>query len=110
MSLGSRIKAAREKKNMTLEEVAKRCNTTKQTIYKYENEVVTNVPYDRILLLSEALSVSPSHLFGWEEQKSSPSELRLTEGERNLVELFRQVPPEHRQLVLQMIEAALKNL
>ena len=107
MSVGLRIKLAREQKNMTLEDVAKLCETTKQTIYKYENEIVTNIPYDKIVLLSKALDVSPSYLFGWEEKKSSPSELQLTEGEKVLLDLFNRVPKDKQQLVLQMIRAAL---
>ena len=107
MSVGLRIKLAREQRNMTLEEVAKRCETTKQTIYKYENEIVTNIPYDKIVLLSKALDVTPSYLFGWDEKESSPSELQLTEGETLLLELFRRVPEDQQQLVLQMIRAAL---
>ena len=51
MTIGQRIRAARERKDMTLDEVATRCNTTKQTIFKYENEIVTNIPYDKIVLL-----------------------------------------------------------
>ena len=107
MTIGQRIRAARERKDMTLEEVASRCNTTKQTIFKYENEIVTNIPYDKIVLLSKALSVSPSYLFGWDEKKSSPSELQLTEGEKMLLDLFNRVPEDKQQLVLQMIRAAL---
>ena len=109
MSVGLRIKLAREKKNLTLEEVAKRCETTKQTIFKYENETVTNIPYDKIVLLSKALDVSPSYLFGWEEKESSPSEPKLTEGEKLLLELFNKVPEDQQQLVLQMIRAALST-
>ena len=107
MTIGQRIRAARERKDMTLEEVASRCNTTKQTIFKYENEIVTNIPYDKIVLLSKALSVSPSYLFGWDEKKDSPSELQLTEGEKMLLDLFNRVPEDKQQLVLQMIRAAL---
>ena len=107
MSVGLRIKSAREQKNLTLEEVAKRCETTKQTIYKYENEIVTNIPYDKIVLLSKALDVTPSYLFGWDEKKNSPSEPQLTEGEKVLIDLFRRVPDDQQQLVLQMIRAAL---
>ena len=110
MSIGHRIRCAREQKQITLEEVAKRCETTKQTIFKYENNIVTNIPYDRIVLLSKALDVSPSYLFGWDEQDSSPSEPVLTEGELALLELFRRVPEDRQQLVLQMIRAALTNL
>jgi transcriptional regulator with XRE-family HTH domain len=109
MSVGQRIKLAREQRNMTLEEVAKRCETTKQTIFKYENEIVTNIPYDKIVLLSKALDVTPSYLFGWDEKKNSPSEPQLTEGERTMLELFRLVPEDKQQLVLQMIRAALNT-
>lgn len=107
MSIGQRIKAARERKDMTLDEVAKQCKTTRQTIYKYENEIVTNIPYDKIVLLSEALGVSPSYLFGWEESKNSPGKPQLTEGEMVLLDLFRRVPEDKQQLVLQMIRVAL---
>ena len=109
MSVGQRIKIAREQKNMTLDEVAKRCETTKQTIYKYENEIVTNIPYDKIVLLSKALDVTPSYLFGWAEKENSPSELQLTEGEKTMLELFRLVPEDKQQLVLQMIRVALNT-
>jgi len=107
MTIGQRIKVAREHKEMTLDEVATRCNTTKQTIFKYENEIVTNIPYDKIVLLSKALEVSPSYLFGWDEKDNSPSETTLTEGEKMLLDLFNRVPEDQQQLVLQMIRAAL---
>ena len=102
MTIGQMIKTARERKNMTLDEVAKRCNTTKQTIFKYENEIVTNIPYDKIVLLSKALEVSPSYLFGWDEKESSPSELELTEGEQMLLNLFRQIPEDQQRVFLEM--------
>ena len=102
MTIGQRIAAARERMDMTLDEVAKQCNTTKQTIYKYENGIVTNIPYDKIVLLSSALSVSPSYLFGWEEKESSPSEPTLTEGEQMLLNLFRQIPEDQQRVFLEM--------
>lgn len=102
MSIGKRIRTAREQRDLTLDEVAKRCNTTKQTIFKYENEIVTNIPYDKIVLLSKALDVSPSYLFGWEEKKSSPNELQLTEGEKKMLDLFRLIPEDQQQVFLEM--------
>ena len=110
MSVGKRIALAREQKNMTLEEVAKLCETTKQTIFKYENEIVTNIPYDKIVLLSKALNVSPSYLFGWEEKKSSPSEPELTEGDKMMLEIFRLIPEEWRQVFLEQGRAFAKSL
>lgn len=107
MSIGHRIKIAREQRNMTQDEVAKLCRTTKQTIFKYENDIVTNIPYEKIELLSSALNVTPSYLFGWAEEKPSPSELPLTEGESALLELFRKVPEDKQDMVIQMIRVAL---
>ena len=108
MSVGFRIKSAREQKNLTLEEVAKRCETTKQTIFKYENEIVTNIPYEKIVLLSKALDVTPSYLFGWEEQKVSPSEPSLTEGEKLMLDLFRKIPADRQPEALDLLRVALK--
>ena len=110
MSVGLRIKIAREQKNLTLEEVAKRCETTKQTIYKYENEIVTNIPYDKIVLLSKALDVTPSYLFGWDEKKDSPSELQLTEGEQMMIDIFRLIPEEQQRVFLEMGRAYANSL
>lgn len=42
-------------------------------------------------------------------KKKSPDELQLTEGEKAMLELFRQVPEDQQQLVLQMIRAALNT-
>lgn len=109
MSIGQRIKVAREQRGMTQDEVAKLCNTTKQTIFKYENEIVTNIPYDKIELLSTALKVTPSYLFGWDEKRISPNELPLTEGEKMLLDLFRKVPEDKQAMVIQMIRAALET-
>lgn len=108
MTIGQRIKEARERREMTLDEVAKRCNTTKQTIFKYENEIVTNIPYDKIVLLSNALDVSPSYLFGWDEKKESPSQPELTEGEKMMLELFRRIPEDRQPAALELLRAALK--
>lgn len=62
---GQRIKRLREKLGLTLEEVGKEIGLTKQAIYKYENDIVTNIPYDKILLLSKALQVEPWEILGW---------------------------------------------
>lgn len=108
MTLGHRIRIARERQDMTLDEVAKRCNTTKQTIFKYENEIVTNIPYDKIVLLAQTLNVSPSYLFGWDEKKDSPGEPQLTEGEKLMLDLFRQIPEDRQEAALELLRAALR--
>lgn len=48
--------------------------------------------------------------FSLEQKEKSPDQLVLTEGEEKLIQLFRQVPQDRQAMVIQMIEAALKNL
>lgn len=67
MTVGERIKHYRELLNMTQEELGLRCGTTKQTIFKYESGIVTNIPLDRLEMIASALNLSPSLLMGWSE-------------------------------------------
>ena len=112
MSIGKSIKKLRESKDMSLEDVAKLCNTTRQTIYKYENEIVTNIPYDKIELLSKALNTTPAYLMGWEEPEKkeiSSDDLVLTEGEKAFIRLLRRIPAEEQPIVIEKILSELDN-
>lgn len=111
MSIGKKIRELREQRGMSLEDVAKLCGTTRQTIYKYENEIVTNIPYDRIVLLLTALNADPTDLFDWpENKKSSSDELQLTEGEKSLIKLLRRFPAEEKAIVIEKVLSALDDL
>lgn len=82
MTVGTRIKKAREAADMTQEELGVICGTTKQSIFKYETGVVTNIPLDRLEKIAEALKVSPAYLMGWDESPapSIPGILPLPAG------------------------------
>ena len=69
---GERIKRLRETAGLTLEEVGKKIGLTKQAIYKYENDIVTNIPYERILLLAKAFDVEPWEVLGWDPPTTKP--------------------------------------
>ena len=64
---------------------------------------------DKIEMIANYFGILKSDLIE-EKQKNSPSDkVELTEGEEMLLELFRQVPEDKQELVLQMIRVALKN-
>lgn len=73
MSIGNNIRAKRLEKRYTLEELAKKVGTSKQTIQRYESGIISNIPSDKIELLAKALDTTPAYLMGWEdnEQKNS---------------------------------------
>jgi len=70
MTMGEKIKAARKSKGYTQEELGSKCGTTKQTIFKYEGGIVTNIPLDRIQKIAYILNFSPAYLMGWEEPEN----------------------------------------
>ena len=66
MSIGKIIKEKRYEKGMTLEEVAQKMNISRQTLSRYENNIITNIPADRIERLAKVLNCTPAYLMGWE--------------------------------------------
>ncbi len=67
MTQGDRIKNLRIKNNMAQTELARLTKSSKQTIYKYESGIVTNIPYDKIVLIARALHATPGYILGWED-------------------------------------------
>lgn len=61
---------------------------------------------DKIEFMANYFGIKKSDLIE-EHKEISPDELQLTEGEKVLLDLFRRVPEDRQQLVIQMILAAL---
>ena len=71
MTIGEKIKAAREAAHLTQTDLGRICGTTKQTIYKYETGTITNIPLDRLELIAQAVHVPAAELMGWENRNSA---------------------------------------
>ena len=65
MSIGKRIRHLREEKNMTQEDLAKKIGVATQTIFKYEKEIVTNIPLGKLQLIAFALNTTLAYLMGY---------------------------------------------
>lgn len=68
MTTGERIKHFRESIGITQTELAAMIGTTKQTVYKYENGIITCIPSDKLEKLSAALHVTPNDILGWNKR------------------------------------------
>ena len=64
--LHNHLKAIRKERGMTLEELAQRIGTSKQTVQRYESGVIANVPMERVEAMAAILGVTPSALMGWD--------------------------------------------
>jgi transcriptional regulator with XRE-family HTH domain len=111
-TIGNNILQKRKEMGMTQEELAKRMGyKSKSTINKIEMGI-NDVPQSKIVRFAEVLCTTPAYLMGWDDEttkRNSPDAQTLTEGEAMLLELFRQVPEHQRDMVLEMIRAALKT-
>jgi transcriptional regulator with XRE-family HTH domain len=109
-TVGENILLMRKQLGWTQEDLAKRMGyKSKSTINKIELGI-NDIPQSKIVQFADVLGTTPAHLMGWdEEEKNTPEEPKLSEGEKMLLNLFRQVPEDKQELVLQMISLALKT-
>ena len=80
---------------------------SKSTVTKWKTTPDAQPTGNAIKKLSEYFCVPISELLSEEEQKNTPDEFVLTEGEKELLELFRMIPEEQQPAVLAIIRAAL---
>lgn len=110
-STAERMKIALKQSNMKQVELSRLTGIDKGSISnylygKYEPKS------EAINKMAIALNVSEMWLWGYDvpmerEKSLSPTKVELSEGEKVLLDLFKRVPEEQQQLVLQMIRAAL---
>lgn len=72
--VGFRIKKRRQQLDVTLKQVAENIGVQEATVQRYESGTIKNIPYEKIVLLSDALKCSPSYLMGWEDNSNDETE------------------------------------
>lgn len=87
MTKGERLRKRRELLGLSQTEVANSVNVSKQTLYKYENDIVTNIPSDKIEALARKLETTPEFLMGWEEP-SNESKIMMIGGNARYLPVF----------------------
>lgn len=105
--IGDKIRQLREQLGMTQEALGAKCGTTKQTIFKYETGIVTNIPMDKLEVIAKALDVSPAFLMGWNDS-SAPDETTQMMRDPDMKELFSiasKASPEERRQFLKIAKA-----
>ena len=91
MTVGERIRNLREKADISQTDLAKMVDISKQTLYKYETNVVTNIPSNTIEKIAYALKISPAILMGWENTLNFKTDtFSVNEFEKKIVIAYRQ--------------------
>jgi hypothetical protein len=67
-------------------------------MYKYENDVITNIPSDKIELMAQALRTTPAYIMGWDDldREQKVSEIEAA---------FNLLTPDQQKLVTDLIHS-----
>ena len=107
MSIGSNILYRRKSLGLTQEELAKKMGyKSKSTINKIELGI-NDIPQSKIAKFAEVLDTTPTQLMGWDEIPTSRE--TLNDGEKKLLNAFRQVPQDMQNIALDMLMVFLGN-
>ena len=124
MTVGESIKEIRNKLNMSQVDFADRINVSKQTLYKYENNIITNIPSDKIEAAAKLGNVSPAYLMGWEKfdsrfsgKEASPeiydklknNIMKFHGKQKELLSIYEDLSEENKDKVLQYSKNLLSN-
>lgn len=66
-----RIKERRLSLGLSVDDLAKKINKNRATIYRYENGEIENLPMNILEPLAKALQTTPAYLLGWEEKNET---------------------------------------
>lgn len=69
MEIKDTIKARRLELGLTMLDVSKKVGVSEATISRWESGDIANMKRDRIVLLADALDLSPAVIMGWDEEK-----------------------------------------
>ena len=103
MTVGERIKKIRTEKDMQQIDLALKCDISKQTLYKYENNIVTNIPLPTITKIAKALNVSEAIIMGWEDTEQFTDDMVSEHIE--LISKWVRLSPEKQKAVMDIIDA-----
>ena len=65
MTKGERIRKLRDSAELNQVELAQKIGVSKQTLYKYENDIITNIPSDKIESIARVCGSTPAYIMGW---------------------------------------------
>lgn len=119
MNIGCRIKKLREQLGIPQTELARMVGITKQSLYKYESSIITNIPSNKIEAIAKKLNTTPAYLMGWVDNEETEKKndtitdiilkLRSDSELLNMVKDICELSPDKRSAVQNLIFAFNNN-
>lgn len=102
MTVGDRIRQTRIEKGMTQQQLSEAIGVSKQAIFKYETNIVTNIPTDRVNAIAKCLGVKPAYLMGWDTPEKKEKATSNEEDGLNaeIIKIFNDLPADQKNEAL----------
>ena len=113
-TIGARLKAVREERNVTVAELSEALGINKATLYRYESAEFQSIKPAILQRIAEYLKVNPDYLIGVSDNKHTVQEAEafmadITDAEKTVLELFRKLTADDQSMALDVLRAVLKR-
>ena len=111
----ARLKEVRQERGVSAKELGEALGINKATIHRYEKADFKGIKTHLLDAIADYLKVNPDYLIGASDNKHTAKEAEdlladITDNEKLMLELFRRVPADDQQMVIDMIRIALNRL
>ena len=108
MDIGEKIRAARQAKGMTQEELGDILGVQKSAIAKYENGRIVNIKRSTLKKISDTLDIPPFELV-FNEDKPAITDDGLSANMKTLIDFVKTVPEDKVELVLKVMRSIVED-
>ena len=104
--IGKKIRERRKELGMTLDELARAVGVSKQTIFRYEDRTIENIPIDKLHRIAEKLNVSLTYLLDLKVEVGYEDFIALKEKEcfRKLISKLKEMDSEKIKKLAEMVK------
>lgn len=102
--IGKKIRERRKELGMTLDELARAVGVSKQTIFRYEDRTIENIPIDKLHKIAGKLNVSMAYLLDLKVEVGYEDFIALKEKEgfRELISILKEMDSEKIKKLVEM--------
>lgn len=109
MTVGDRIRKKRSNLGISQKELAEKINVKKQTMNKYEMNIITNIPSDKIEEIARVLNTSPCYLMGWTEENAIETSKNFDARLQEIINYYSDMSEDGKHLLLVQAELYCKQ-
>ena len=106
---GDNIRTLRIHRGLSQTQLADAIGESKQTVYKYETGVITNIPLPKIEAIARVLRCTPESLVGWDEQVKEEKPAELSENQKEFIRLVSQLTDQEVSFLLSQVKGLLRD-